>query len=365
VYIFISYSHVDSPYAHLLAAALEQVGFTAWIDDRIDYGTQWPRVIQEQLDACAVFIVIMTPRAYASDWVQSELSRAKRKKKPIFPLLLEGQEPWLSVESTQYVDVRGGTLPPPRFYEQLAQHVQRRERFAPNPILTTAQVLPMLEWRDIPAGRVDVFRLRAFRISKYPITNQQYQVFADSSDGYKDPTWWEFSALAHAWRAKHPEAAPPGFSGDGLPRETVCWYEAIAFCRWLSHRTGLSITLPTEQQWQRAAQGSDKREYPWGSAFEPGRCNAGNLLNHTTPVDCYPDGASPFGVQDMAGNVWEWCLTVFESGDNDMLSNMPRVVRGGAWPSDLSAGCLSFREAIAPDIRINHIGFRVVSVMTD
>ena len=105
-HIFISYSHKDSDYAHRLAEALEKKGISVWIDDRIDYGTQWPRVIQEYLDDCLAFIVIMTPRSFQSDWVQNELSRAKRKRKPIFPLLLEGDEPWLSVEATQYVDVR-------------------------------------------------------------------------------------------------------------------------------------------------------------------------------------------------------------------------------------------------------------------
>ena len=109
-HIFISYSHTDSDYAHQLARSLEYNGFQVWIDERLDYGMQWPRVIQENLDSCAAFVVIMTPRAYISDWVQSELSRAKRKNKPMFPILLEGDEPWLSVETTQYIQVESGSL---------------------------------------------------------------------------------------------------------------------------------------------------------------------------------------------------------------------------------------------------------------
>ena len=119
--IFLSYSSKDGDYATMLTEAFEGFGLPVWNDSRIEYGAQWPRVLQEHLDACGVFVVIMTANSYASDWVHSEVSRAKRKGKTIFPLLLEGHEPWLSVESTQYVDVRHGKLPPPTFFVQVEQ----------------------------------------------------------------------------------------------------------------------------------------------------------------------------------------------------------------------------------------------------
>jgi hypothetical protein len=122
-HIFISYSHKDTTYAHGLADHLRNMGFDAWMDERLDYGSQWPHEIQRQLDACDAFLLIMTPRSFASDWVQSELQRAKRKLKPIFPLLLEGHEPWLSVESTQYYDVRGGVYPDEKFYSAIKRVV--------------------------------------------------------------------------------------------------------------------------------------------------------------------------------------------------------------------------------------------------
>jgi hypothetical protein len=118
-HIFVSYSHKDTDYAHGLAENLQSMGFEVWIDARLDYGSQWPHEIQKQLDACDAFILIMSPRSFASEWVQSELQRAKRKLKPIFPLLLEGDEPWLSIESTQYFDVRGGRFPDDKFYSAL------------------------------------------------------------------------------------------------------------------------------------------------------------------------------------------------------------------------------------------------------
>jgi hypothetical protein len=122
-HIFISYSHRDTNYAHGLANNLQNIGFEIWIDERLDYGSQWPLEIQKQLDSCDAFIIIMTPRSYASEWVQSELQRAKRKLKPIFPLLLEGDEPWLSIESTQFYDVRGEKFPDAKFYSALKRVV--------------------------------------------------------------------------------------------------------------------------------------------------------------------------------------------------------------------------------------------------
>ena len=122
-HIFISYSHRDNEYAHALAEHLQSRGFHVWIDDRLDYGSQWPAEIQKQLDSCDAFILIMSPRSFASEWVQSELQRAKRKAKPVFPLLLEGDETWLSVESTQYYDVRNHNLPDDEFYFDLKQSV--------------------------------------------------------------------------------------------------------------------------------------------------------------------------------------------------------------------------------------------------
>lgn len=132
-HIFISYSHKDTVYAHELARSLNRQGFEVWIDERLDYGSSWPQEIQKQLDSCSAFLLVMTSRSFASDWVQSELQRAKRKLKPIFPLLLEGDEPWLSVESIQFYDVRGGIYPDPRFYAALRNVITPGRDAPPRP----------------------------------------------------------------------------------------------------------------------------------------------------------------------------------------------------------------------------------------
>jgi hypothetical protein len=137
-YIFISYGHKDKDYVHRLQEALQNEGFDVWIDDRIDYGDEWPIVIQEKLDACDAFILVATENSFKSKWVQKEVTRAQRINKPFFPLLLSG-ETWLSIESTQHVDVKDQELPPTKFFEGLAHVTPRRKEsilYSPEQLLT-------------------------------------------------------------------------------------------------------------------------------------------------------------------------------------------------------------------------------------
>jgi formylglycine-generating enzyme required for sulfatase activity len=198
--------------------------------------------------------------------------------------------------------------------------------------------LPDIEWVDIEPGQVKlkevekVFEVQRFRIAKYPVTNIQFQAFIDAGDGYGNAEWWKGIR-----RSEGP--AEPSWKEANSPRENVSWFDAVAFCRWLSGRTVLQIRLPTEWQWQLAATGGDpKREYPWPGGWDSARCNsAESRLNRTSTVGMYPNGATRQGVLDMAGNVWEWCLNKSEQPDTrDALciesdERGQRVVRGGSW----------------------------------
>ena len=117
-HVFISYSHRDRDFTHKLAEEIERRNIPVWIDDRIDYGTRWPHVIQEKIDSCKAFVLVMSDNARASDWVNNELTYAHSKGKKIFPLLLKG-DAWLSVASIQYVHVRNRRLPEEPFYKAL------------------------------------------------------------------------------------------------------------------------------------------------------------------------------------------------------------------------------------------------------
>jgi formylglycine-generating enzyme required for sulfatase activity len=165
------------------------------------------------------------------------------------------------------------------------------------------------------------------------------------------------------------------FEGADLPRTNVTWYEAAAFCQWLSDQTRLNkgipasftgsflITLPTEQQWQRAAQSEDGREYPWGNQFDPAHSNTTESnIGAPTPVTQYPSGASPYGVMDMAGNVWEWCLSEWGTSEINLSSSGERVLRGGAWDNYAPEVTINRRIHHQPDAFDPVMGFRIIAV---
>jgi hypothetical protein len=116
--IFISYSRKDQDYVNKLVKALEREGLSVWLDDRVDYGDTWPRVIEENLTKSQIFLLVMSPRSKNSHWVNCELALALELKKPIFPLLLEGSR-WLEVGIIQTVNIQGGKLPPASFFDRV------------------------------------------------------------------------------------------------------------------------------------------------------------------------------------------------------------------------------------------------------
>jgi hypothetical protein len=235
--------------------------------------------------------------------------------------------------------------------------------------------LPLLEWCEVPEGILllsyqngngrihrEPHYIEHFDISKYPVTNQQYQIFVEAEDGYCNSRWWSYSPEARYWRQENPQPQPPRFKGLDRPRESVTWYEAMAFCRWLSTKTGLNITLPTTRQWRRAAQGDDGRLYPWGNKFLGDRANTReSKIRMTTMVMRYELGISPFGAFDMAGNVWEWCL---DAEDNDAASQEGEDVRaiyGGSFISDYKRAQSNFHFNLNPEYFYATIGFRIVT----
>ena len=454
-HIFISYSHDDKDYVHKLQDDLQREGFHVWIDDRIDYGEEWPMVIQEQLDACDALILVASKNSYKSKWVQKEVTRAQRIGKPFFPLLLSGT-PWLSIESTQYADVTGGMMPPEKFYERLAGVTPRggqrkqnqappepdikqipakgsmpvrsglnakivgvisvsiigiiilisisgifKDRSAPEPTEkpansplpsatypppvtpTVAQTLtlagpaneiidgeaqmvliPQGDFKmgstigDIDEKPVNTVFLDSYYIDKYKVTNTLYKLCVDSmvcaapkfSNSYLRPSYYGDSRF------------------DQYPVIGVDWYMAKTYCEWRGSR------LPTEAEWEKAARGSDGRAYPWGEEIDQSRANYNNngdpnYVGDTSGVDHYPDGISPYGLYDMAGNTWEWVADIYDSNYYNTLS-IPvinplgptsgdfRVIRGGSWNSSAFNLRASRRSWNDPGNANVYIGFR-------
>jgi formylglycine-generating enzyme required for sulfatase activity len=235
---------------------------------------------------------------------------------------------------------------------------------------------------------------RAYLIAKYPMTNAQFQAFVDAPEGYRNDRWWTQAGLK--WRGERtgPEKYGGVFDLPNHPVVMVTWYEAVAFCRWLTERLKVEgyrwqvwrngqpetlslkletfeVRLPTEAEWEKAARGTDGRIYPWVGDFDPAKCNVADTgIGSTSAVGLFPAGASPYGCLDMAGNVWEWCQTKwvdnyknYDRGAEDRESlegESPRVLRGGAF-LDVEWGvrCAS-RLWYPPYARGGYFGFRVV-----
>jgi formylglycine-generating enzyme required for sulfatase activity len=191
--------------------------------------------------------------------------------------------------------------------------------------------------------------LPAFELAATPVTNAQYLDFVRAA-GHPAPPHWREGSI------------PDGL--DEHPVTYVDWFDASAYCRFTGTR------LPTEAEWEKGARGPDGLLYPWGRSEPDGsRANlaGGSKLGSTTAVNGYPDGASPYGLLDMAGNVWEWVSTAYalypyrpDDGREDPGGGAPRVLRGGSFASMRSAfvRCAS-RSRSAPGRRSAHIGFRV------
>jgi formylglycine-generating enzyme required for sulfatase activity len=159
------------------------------------------------------------------------------------------------------------------------------------------------------------------------------------------------------------------------PVAGVSWYEAMAYCRWRSRRDGQRITLPTEAQWERAARGTERRRFPWGSQIPDGtlRASFGESVGHTTDVGSHPDGDTPGTnpISDLGGNVLEWCLdrkvsyeSVPRAGDGlrDGRSGQ-RVTRGGSFYHDRRSLRAASRSGQEPGVRTALLGFRLVRVV--
>jgi len=235
-----------------------------------------------------------------------------------------------------------------------------------------ADGLPDIEWVPIPAGNFfyqdgELIHLPTYYLARYPVTTLQFQVFIDAPDGFANPVWWNGLITCES----HPDDQRWPIANH--PREHVSWCAAVAFCRWLTAQTvlsrdlvptpGAAIRLPTEYEWEKGARGTDARRYPWGSEFI---CGCANLkekshdLKQTSPVGLFPGGASPYGLLDMCGNVWEWCLNDFSDPENvDLSGCFERVLRGGAWNVEPERATVTYRDLDQPDYGYDAVGFRL------
>jgi formylglycine-generating enzyme required for sulfatase activity len=216
--------------------------------------------------------------------------------------------------------------------------------------------------KGLPSQKVT---LQPYRIGRYPVTNEEYAVFLKRNPAHDKPA-------GAGWFGFHP---PQG--KERHPVVKVSWHDALAYCRWLSEVTERPYRLPTEAEWEKAARGPQGQPYPWGDTWLDDRCNVGKV--DTSPVDAYPSGSSPYGCEDMLGNVQEWTSTlwgsdldhsdfseVYDAEDGreeiDTDGNQPRafrIHRGGHFkkePDDLQNSIRGKSEAGS---KFSRRGFRI------
>lgn len=394
--VFISYRRDDSADAtgriyDWLTARLGPQAIFRDVDD-IPFGVDFKKYLEDTVSQCAMMLVVIGPQWLnipddtgkrrlddPRDFVRIEVETALKRDIPVIPLLVSGAnmpDADHLPSSLSNLAYRNGISirRDPDFrpdMERLIGALEKQLGMEATPSNshsdlaseTAPLVLPMLEWCDVPAANLlvpsGIVRVEAFRISKYPVTNAQYQQFVDAA--YHDERWWNVSPYSRDWHRANPSPATSQFSGDNAPREMVNWYEAIAFCHWLSHKLNLTIILPTEQQWHLASQGPGKQEYPWGDGFDRNRCNTKESnINRTTPVDRYPAGVSPYGAFDMLGNVWEWTLTERDTGTNNLSTALRRTIRGGSW-HDYQNNVRAATRGSPIDERTGDLGFRLAT----
>ncbi len=231
--------------------------------------------------------------------------------------------------------------------------------------------------------------LEEYWMGKYPVTNAQYKAFVDAT-GHRAPMYWG-KGKAFPGKENHPVVR-------------VNWHDALAFCHWASEVTGERIALPSEAEWEKAARGglqipdpqspnypitqpSDSlipnplpaRLYPWGDQSPTDNlCNFAMNIGHTTPVGRYsPQGDSPYGCADMAGNVWEWTRSLWgkdwwtpdfkypytpTDGREELRGRGLRMLRGASFRLDRRGMRCAFRywSAYLPNIRFDYFSFRAL-----
>jgi formylglycine-generating enzyme required for sulfatase activity len=310
---------------------------------------------------------------------------------------------WLSRREVEYPNAQVSDVPPP-VSERISASVlpiTSPPTAGPQTVTTKQQgseaFMSLPDWApelvDVPAGpflmgssdvdeQADIdekpqheLTLPAFWIGKTPITNAQWRHFLET-DGYTNRRYWTNAGWKFQQEQKIRQPVyweDPRYNADDQPVVGVSWYEAVAYCRWLSKITKQEFYLPSEAEWEKAARGPRGRIYPWGNKWRAKCCNNDEAgIRRPSPVGSFPKGASPYGALDMAGNVWEWCATKYgkpypydisedEWAEIYLEGTDARRLRGGTWYDDRTSVRGTSRGRYDPRYRLNLIGMRVAS----
>ena len=376
--IFISYRREDSsPYAGRLFDRLaDRYGEERiFMDiDTMKVGLDFVEQIAEAVQSCDVLIAVIGKTWVniqdegghrrldnPEDFVRVEIQAALERNIPVVPLLVWGAEMPKASDLPEPIAKltrrHAMKMSDERFRADATRLIEQIQEYMTE---ETAEVSMEAEAREgmvlIPKGpflygeeRVREDIPNDFYMAIYPVTNDQYKEFM-LANGYGCQDYW--SDEGWDWKQEKQVNRPEYWTDSKWnkadhPVVGVSYYEAEAYASWAGKR------LPTEQEWEKAARGTDGREYPWGNVFDKSKCNSDESGIHaTTPVTKYTEGMSPYGCFDMAGNVWEWCASWYDADKNG------RVLRGGSWGRDPTLLRSAYRNSTNPTGRGADVGVR-------
>jgi formylglycine-generating enzyme required for sulfatase activity len=431
--VFVSHASADTTFAHRLAADLRRAGAEAWIYERDNTAGNIIARIDAMMAACDWLVLVLSPDAIASPYVQTEVYVAinrmhqglMRGVVPIvarafppadlppvwaalrrfdathnYPQALAGvvaalglgpspvlpEGPVLTVAAPRALDPMG-----PRSVAQNHLGARAADQASGTPLVPgrlrdlgftgllrngATYITPPL--CIVPAGDFlmgsdkhkdknadddekpqHAVAIGAYQIAMFPVTVAEYACFVRA--GKRVPSYWDNQLQT----PEHPVV-------------WISWLAAVAYVEWLATMSGQPWRLPTEAEWERAARGSDGRRYPWGDQWDKTRANTRDGgPKTTTMVGAYSHrgDASPYGAHDMAGNIWEWCSSLYEPypySQNDRREDLRlfgnRVLRGGSWKDEPRVARVSHRErADGPGVvRFSgiNVGFRLALTST-
>ncbi len=372
---FISYARKDGAFALQLAQALRDAGVEIWIDQRnLSVGTRWDDDVQQALETCEHFLIILSPASIQSENVKNEIAVALDENKIIVPVLYRDCKTPLRLRRMQHIDFTGDfQLALQELLEGLNVATPNHAQTQPNPSTEPAPkvITPPEGMVLIPAGYflmggdihehekpIHKVYVDAFFMDMYQVTVKQYQDFFKDAQFSKPEKWND--------QLKYPEH----------PVVLVSWDDAQAYAQWAGKR------LPTEAEWEYAARGGytglngkPRYEYPWGNEVSPGKANFApnenrkwswdNAERYLKDIGSYPPNG--FGLYDMAGNAWEWCVDWFdekyyeispERNPQGPSQGTRHILRGGSWINGPQSMRCADRLGYNSAVRGNRVGFR-------
>jgi formylglycine-generating enzyme required for sulfatase activity len=367
--IFLCHAKEDKSRVKELYHQLEAAGYSPWLDEEdLLPGVDWELEIRRAIRDSKIFLACLSKKSlnrkgYIHKEIKialNELDQMPEGKIYLIPVRFEACEVPERLLARQWVDLFA-----PGGFEKLKRALDFELGSRPAPLEPELILIPAGEFLMGSDPNTDpcqfereqpqhTLYLPDYYMAKTPVTNAQYTAFVEATN-HERPEHWE--------------GGKPPKGKEDHPVVWVSWHEAVAYCNWLAEVAGKAYRLPSEAEWEKAARGTGGRLYPWGD--EPpdeSICNFGFKVRDTTPVGQYsPRGDSPYGVADMAGNVWEWCHSLHESypynpkdGREDPEASDARVLRGGAFLNDEWRVRCAYRLRRYPYLRHDDVGFRVV-----